>query len=275
MRTYIERVMWRHALMGLEDCRYVIHTDAWNEINEAPAMRRLKRFCEVEYRPLPQNITGHERMTACHIDAMKDAEAILFLMPDCVPNVEAFDFVRTCGKKLVMVGTLRTHSEPQEEFPLHAPELAEWSVAHLHPNWKGLLWGSRPGYAMPPTHLYFQSPSGFWMHGFHLHPLAAILDEQKKRCGDTIDGDFVGRFEREDVYVVTAREIAIADITARAKGEGEGCWDISNPSAVAKFMKDRANAMHQWFFTHRIMLSGTYDKYAENIPVSVLDRLHP
>jgi hypothetical protein len=261
--------------MGLEDCHYIVHTDAWYEIDTSPSMRRLKRFCEVEYRPLPREVIGHQRLTACHLDAMKDAEAILFLMPDGVPDVEAFTFVKSCRKKLVAIGTLRTHCERGEEYPLHARELAEWSVKHLHPNWAGLIWGASGG-AMPPTHLYFQSETGFWMHGFHLHPLAAVLDDNirtKIGADSTIDGDFVSFFDPKDVYVVADREVAVADITPRSKGENEGCWEVSNPVAIANFMRSRANPMHQHFFRHRIMLAGTYDKFAESIPFEILDKV--
>jgi hypothetical protein len=273
VKPYIDRVLWRHVLLGLDDCHYIIHTDCWNQINESAAMRRLKRFCEVEFRPLPKDMVGHQRLTACHLDAMRDAEAILFLMPDSIPDVNAFDFVKACKKKMVAVGVLRTHIEPGEEIPLTAAELATWSVDHLHPNWKGLIWGSREGYAMGPTHIYFKSPSGFWMHGFHLHPFSAILTEKEKKCENTIDGDFVSLFSTDDIYVVTDREMALAEISPRSKGEGENNWDISNPSAIANYMRNRANSIHQWFFSHRIMLKGSYDKSSEGIPISILDRL--
>jgi hypothetical protein len=274
VKTYVERVLWRHVLLGLEDCRYIIHTDRWNEINEAPAMRRLRRFCEVVYRALPQRGTGHELMSACHADAMKDAEAIMFLMPDCMVSVEAFDFVRSCGKKLVVLASLRTLSECKDDIPMHAPELAEWSVANLHPSWKGLIWGGREG--APPTNLYFKSETGFWVHGFHLHPLAAVLDDSQRAVPGSVDGEFVNLFSKEDVYVVTNREVAQCEITSRARGVGEDCWDVSHPGAVASFMQSRANSMHQWFFEHRIMLAGTYNKDGEHVPLAVLDRLkHP
>jgi hypothetical protein len=274
VRTYIERVLWRHVLLGLDGCRYIIHTDSWSAINDAPAMRRLKRFCEVEYRALPPELGTHERMSACHLDAMKDAEAILFLMPDNVVNVEAFDFVKNCGKKLVVVGSLRTLSDSSEELPLHASDLAEWSVKHLHPNWHGLVWGSsREASAQLPTNLYFRGATGFWMHGFHLHPLAAVLTEKNRAPVGTVDGDFVGSYAPDDVYVVANLEISQCEITARARGAGENSWDISHPSNVVAVMRSRANAMHMHFFRHRIMLAGTYDRHCEGIPNAILDRM--
>ena len=272
VKTYINRVLWRHVLMGLDDCHYIIHTDAWGQINDCPAMKRLRKFCEVEYRPAPTGMVGHERMAECHRDAMSGAEAILFLMPDCVNSVDTFDFVKASKKKLVVLGSVRTLSEPTDEIPLYGNYMADWSVTHMHPTWRGLIWGSPAGSAMQPTNIFFKSESGFWLHGFHLHPIAAVLEGRKSE--GTVDGAFVESFSRDDTFVVTDREIAQLEITNPEKDKGSNSWDISNPSAIANFMRGKATPMHQYFFRQRIMLSGSYNGENHNIPTAILEHLN-
>jgi len=232
--------------------RYLIHTDQPERI--AAAMAHL----EIECRPVPKAVNPYLRFGAAHREALEDAksgECVGLLNADIVLSREVFMACEArfaSGKRAVICAATRTLSEGNPPADAPASELLDWTMRHAHPSIKECFWGS--GRTMVPWAVYYRNGDDITLRGFHLHPVAVFKDRPLS-FSNTIDDDLLLGFDRNDVHVVTDRhELALAEISPRGRTFGTG--NLISADSIAKWAARRANKMHWWLASHRIIIAG-------------------
>ena len=264
---FLKYALPSHLRMGLEGCKYIIHSDG-ESLVEIP--QELRNVCEVEIRPIRSSRSVHHKyrcMNECHGEAMKEAGAVMFLPPDCVVSSNTRKVIEASGKKLVMACSLRTLNGGE---PPRDPEaLNAWAAKHLHPNQRGWVWGNEWGTELIHSHVYFEDGENFWCHGFHLHPLAAVLD-RKYGSGKSVDSYLPSYYDPRETWVVSDCELAMAELSPADIffGLERGPETVSS---IVDSVKGKIKDRHLGFFKTAIRLRGQVGQ--TDIPGQILKGL--
>jgi hypothetical protein len=213
---------------------------------------------DAQYRPVPQVREEYQRAAAAHRDAIGLAygEPIMFVPPDNILSNNALDAIRARlddGARLVAACSIRVREDAPWPKSFAPRDLIKWALHHPHEITRRSTWGAPVATTCPSINL-FRTQWGAVARCFHLHPLA--MNAATDRFAGTIDDDLVAKFPTERVHVVTdSDELAIVEISPASKSIGE----MDRPLTFADldtFRRRKANAMHQFFFEHRICLKA-------------------
>lgn len=253
------------------DVRLLFHTD------DEARVRRIWKGYDVEIRPKP-NMPSYEGLIYSHGDAIKSAEIgqrVCLLNADIVISknlLKACDNHINNGKMAVVTSGIRTALIPPFSPPIgeEPRELLKWAWEHRHQIIKDLEWGT--GRSTMPTNLFFTNEGDVVLRGFHLHPVA-IVKHKVMNLTQTIDGELLNHYSRDTIHVVTSPDdLSMLEITQPLRRFQPG--QILEPNTIAIRMKNRANELHRWLFTHRIVVVGTGEKCNEYGPVrQILEKL--
>jgi hypothetical protein len=244
--------------------RWIFQTVSWPSYREQMRGDRLLIHgapfagIEAEYRPLPEGPNEYARAAAAHRDVIRLAagEPIVFVPPDNILSANALDAVRARlddGARLVAACSIRVSERAPRPVPSAPRDLIKWALHHPHEITRRSIWGSRVSTTCPSINL-FRTQWGAVARCFHLHPLA--MNAATDRFAGTIDDDLVSKFAPEQVHVVTdSDELAIVEISPVTKALGEQKRPLTLADLDA-FRARKANAMHQFFFEHRICLKA-------------------
>jgi hypothetical protein len=243
--------------------RWIFQTVSWPSYREQMRGDRLLIHgapfagIEAEYRPLPEGPNEYARAAAAHRDAIRIAagEPIVFVPPDNILSANALDAVRARldDARLVAACSIRVSEKAPRPVPTAPRDLIKWAFQHPHEITRRSIWGSRVSTTCPSINL-FRTDWGAVARCFHLHPLAMRAPATEFR--GTIDGDLVGCFPPERVHVVTdSDELAVVEISPASKTVGEQNRKLTLADLDA-FRARKTNAMHQFFFEHRICLKA-------------------
>lgn len=229
--------------------RFIVHTDRANEI--AAAMRGL----EVDYRAIRAG-EKYQMLNWCHADALAVAargSAVMTLCADMIVSREVFTACQSrfdSGKRAVVVGSSRTLA-PDAPAGLPSGELLDWMMTFAHPYTQESFWG---GSAMPPSTFYFREGTAIVMRGFHLHPLAVVLDRAVPFKG-TLDFDMLQNFGRDEIHVVTDRDEMSAAECSPADMRYNRSRTPIDASVIIPWTR-RQLPLHWWLLTHRIKITA-------------------
>ena len=246
------------ALAGFDgDVRYLLYTDQ----ERLAAEIEIRTHRPVECRPL-KFFRGHYSMLLrCHQDALAYAngDALVLLNGDNLVSVEAFEAIWARirdGKKLVMCCGTRT--DPKEDAPRAASsrDLLAWTLRNPHQITRDLIWCD--GRSAHPSLLYFRRGESMVVRGFHLHPIAIVVD-QEFQVDKSIDWNLGERIERDDIHVVCdPDEMALAEISPASKvmPRQEARYSLTD---VASWARTKTTDFHWWLLEHPIRLAGDED----------------
>lgn len=242
------------ALEGFDhQVRILIHTDMVDE------MRHLWWGYNLEIRNVGKKPT-YVTLQESHADAIQSAridERVCLLNADIVISKNMFSHceeLMLAGKNAVVTSGIRTAFSKDLLYPIgeEPRKLLEWAWANRHQIIKDLEWGS--GCSMLPTNLFFTSVGNVVLRGFHLHPIV-VRKRGPISFISTIDGDLLEHFPKDSIHVVTSPdEVSMLEISPPERRFPVG--RPLTPVAVAASMKSRASMLHQWLFTHRIIIKG-------------------
>lgn len=246
------------ALEGFDgDVRYLLYTD--REHLAAEIELRTRR--PVECRPL-KHFRGHYSMLLrCHQDALAYAvgDVVVPLNGDNVVSVEAFRAIRARildGKRLVMCCSTRTNPQENVPRPASSRDLLSWVLQNPHQITSDLVW--RKGKASHPSLLYFCRGDSCVVRGFHLHPIAVVVDRAFE-VHKSIDWNLGERIDRDDVHVVVdPDEMALAEISSPAKEMPRQVVKYSLFDVV-EWARRLTTDFHWWLLEHPIRLAGAED----------------
>lgn len=235
--------------------RFMVHTDQPKQVKRA-----IEPF-EHRVIPIPKgHDTPHVKFGKCHREAIAYArfgECIAFINADIVPSVEVFAAAERRfneGNRMIMMAATRTlGGDPP--VGARSAALLRWTMENKHPSIRECFWET--GHTTIPWAVYFQRGDEIVLHGFHLHPFAAMkvgdLNFQRK----TIDADLAENFDRDQIHVVTdADEAALAEMSPP--------WRIfklrDSPitaDSIAEWAKGSSTSVHFWMFKQRIAICGS------------------
>jgi hypothetical protein len=235
--------------------RFLVHTDDPKRIKE-----ELGSLPPHMVLPVPKGDSPHVKLGECHRKAIEltgNGECIAFINADMAPSVEVFEAAERRfaeGKRLIMMAATRT-CDGVPPVGARSADLLRWTMQHRHPIISRCFWGADSGTTVPWA-IYFQRDDDIVLRGFHLHPFAVMKDRGLSFQRKTIDADLPDQFTREEIHLVTdADEASFAEISEPWRTFKLLNGPITVESA-AKWAKNAATPVHQWFFTHRIAICG-------------------
>lgn len=237
--------------------RFIVHTH-----NSEALTNALAGFDTLFFPVPPTVLSEHHSAGEANKQAIKIAkpgEVVAFVNADMACSIELFKSSEARfaeGFKMIMMAASRTiGGQPQPG--MKSRDLLQWTMKHRHPAIKECFWGA--GRTTMPWAIYFQDrKNNIVLHGFHLHPFAVLNDRDLSFKGFSIDSDLADIFEQREIHLITdPDEGAFAEMSPpeRVFGKRLNLIDVESIAAWAR-KKNRTNAMHRWFFTKPITITG-------------------
>jgi hypothetical protein len=234
--------------------RFVVHTD------QPERMGAVLRGSEHTLLPVPSGENSHYSLGNANRDAIRMArtgEAIAFINADMVPSIEAFSAAEhrfAEGKRLIMCASNRTLAAEYPPIGARARNLLRWGWEHRHPWIADCTFHA--GRAAGPTVVLFERNGNVVMHGFHVHPFAALKEWEFTFNLSTTDHDLIDAFPRAQVHFVTdPDELAFTEISPREREFGQQPHRLGVLN-IAGFAKPYVSLSHRWAFGHQIVIIG-------------------
>jgi hypothetical protein len=128
-------------------------------------------------------------------------------------------------------------------------------MVHRHPAIAQCFWGS--GASGTPWAIYFERGDDIVLHGFHLHPFAAIKERALEFKGRTIDVDLADNYRQNEIHLITdADEAAFAEISPPERVFPLRPEPIDVRS-IARWARSHATPLHRWLFEQPITIQGS------------------
>lgn len=204
------------ALKALQLSKYLIYTDqnGKREIEKSIIYDKLKKTIKTRIILIEkgENRNKYETMSMCHRRAIKlevnSRLGFVFLLPDQIWAEGSFaklEEISKSGKRAVMIGTVRLMKETMlpvldkyattddcRVIRVNSRDLVEAAMSHFHPITLLLFW-SQPKSELWPSHLYWMMKNGrgFYLKGFHLHPLFVDPADRSVEPLKTVDDEYV------------------------------------------------------------------------------------
>ena len=202
-----------------------------------------------------------ELVTDCYKHILSYGDKTVILCADMVFGEGAGKFLQDCVKDLVVVPAVRLNKDKflhGLHLPISNRDLCKLALANIHPGSESLFWGAKP-FSGTPYQIYWRNEDTLVARCIHMHPILMKGNIGKVK---SIDGGGLLGYEPKDCYIVTDSD----EFTCFELSEEDYVWykkpmeDLSK-DYLSRWMKRKANHMHQWFFTHDCyMHSGELNK---------------
>jgi len=244
------------ALEGLDaDVRYICHTDDPARVHDAVKAKTGRQVMTMSVPPSK----GYARFSDANAQALRlaqNGEVVFFLNADIIVSREVFRAVINrieSGKRAVICAGTRTLPKSPPPIGVSASDLHAWTLDNAHPITVSNY--HKTGNSRLPYVVYFRNGDAVCMRGFHLHPLAIVMDRDLG-FSSTPDWDIASNYTLDEIHVVTrADELALAEISEPGKKLPMGDKPFTADDVIA-WTSRRTIGFHWWLFSHRIQLRG-------------------
>jgi hypothetical protein len=235
--------------------RFMVHTD------EPKWIKSALNGLEHEVLKVPHgDDSPHSKLGRVHREALAEAsrgECIAFINADMVPSIEIFEAAERRfaeGKRMIMMAATRTQGG-SPPIGAASADLLHWTMEHMHPSITECFWGT--GRTTVPWAIYFRRGDDVMLHGFHLHPFAAVKDRDLTFAGKTIDADLGNNYSWDEIHLVTdAHEASFAEMSPPWRTFKLFPQPFTALSA-AVWAKKSASKLHRRMFSQRITICGS------------------
>lgn len=260
------------AYAGIRYPRFLIYTDDPKRFRRE--MPQEARECRLEFRAVEPGYY-YERFGDAHRIVLEGAqpwECVALLCADMTLSTEVFAACEARfleGTRLIMASANRTVA-PSPAPGQPARKLLAWSVRHLHPICRDLFWPH--GRGAVPWSIYFRHARGIDLRAFHLHPIALVKKPNVTFVGLTSDADLCLSYSQAETHVVVdPDELGLAETSPLEKMNARvQPLDIGRVLNWATFS---TVPRHRWFFSQRIVLTGSGGTADEPVVRAILERL--
>ncbi|MCB1110384.1 MAG: hypothetical protein KDK64_05340 [Chlamydiia bacterium] len=252
------------------DGKYILYTtreDA-ERIRTHPHFKQLESLLPVECRMITADTSPYALMTACHTDAIKQANRegapLIFLSPDAILSAGLFSFLQDTldqGKRLVAICSTRLSMEKMdpylEPFSFSSLELAQLALQNFHPYIEKCF--LKKGKTLErPSQIYFPlDQKNVLVRAFHLHPLLLYPRDRSALPPLTADGPHflekaVPDFQEWEV-VTDCSKVALFELSRESFLEDATVKPLTS-FRFFRWADVHVTAGHRFFAKHEIIL---------------------